>query len=257
MEIAIPSGRRLGDQVIEVEHLSKGFGDRLLIEDLSFTLPPAGIVGIIGPNGAGKSTLFKMLAGREQPDSGSIKIGETVDLSYVDQDRDDLNPVATVYQEITDGAEVLEVGGREIHGRAYVSSFNFKGTDHGKRVGDLSGGERNRVHLAKLLKSGGNLLLLDEPTNDLDMDTLRALEAGLESFPGCAVIISHDRWFLDRVATHVLEFEGDSQVRWFEGNFSEYEAPQERTRRQRRPAPPHQVQEARLNQSAKRLERGA
>jgi len=223
LEIAIPSGRRLGDQVIEVEPLSKGFGDRLLIEDLSFTLPPAGIVGIIGPNGAGKSTLFKMLAGREQPDSGSIKIGETVDLSYVDQDRDDLNPVATVYQEITDGAEVLEVGGREIHGRAYVSSFNFKGTDHGKRVGDLSGGERNRVHLAKLLKSGGNLLLLDEPTNDLDMDTLRALEAGLESFPGCAVIISHDRWFLDRVATHVLEFEGDSQVRWFEGNFSEYE----------------------------------
>ena len=223
LEIAIPSGRRLGDQVIEVEHLSKGFGDRLLIEDLSFTLPPAGIVGIIGPNGAGKSTLFKMLAGREQPDSGSIKIGDTVDLSYVDQDRDDLDPDATVFEEITGGAEVLEVGGREIHGRAYVSSFNFKGTDHGKRVGDLSGGERNRVHLAKLLKSGGNVLLLDEPTNDLDMDTLRALEAGLESFPGCAVIISHDRWFLDRVATHVLAFEGDSQVRWFEGNFSEYE----------------------------------
>ena len=223
LEIAIPSGRRLGDQVIEVEHLSKGFGDRLLIEDLSFTLPPAGIVGIIGPNGAGKSTLFKMLAGREEPDSGSIKIGETVDLSYVDQDRDDLDPDATVYEEITGGAEVLEVGGREIHGRAYVSSFNFKGTDHGKRVGDLSGGERNRVHLAKLLKSGGNVLLLDEPTNDLDMDTLRALEAGLESFPGCAVIISHDRWFLDRIATHVLAFEGDSQVRWFEGNFSEYE----------------------------------
>ena len=223
LEIAIPSGRRLGDQVIEVEHLSKGFGDRLLIEDLSFTLPPAGIVGIIGPNGAGKSTLFKMLAGREEPDSGSIKIGETVDLSYVDQDRDDLDPDATVYEEITGGAEVLEVGGREIHGRAYVSSFNFKGTDHGKRVGDLSGGERNRVHLAKLLKSGGNVLLLDEPTNDLDMDTLRALEAGLESFPGCAVIISHDRWFLDRIATHVLAFVGDSQVRWFEGNFSEYE----------------------------------
>jgi len=164
-----------------------------------------------------------MLAGREQPDSGSIKIGDTVDLSYVDQDRDDLDPDATVFEEITGGAEVLEVGGREIHGRAYVSSFNFKGTDHGKRVGDLSGGERNRVHLAKLLKSGGNVLLLDEPTNDLDMDTLRALEAGLESFPGCAVIISHDRWFLDRVATHVLAFEGDSQVRWFEGNFSEYE----------------------------------
>ncbi len=223
LEIAIPAGRRLGDQVIEVEGLRKGFGDRLLIEDLSFSLPPAGIVGIIGPNGAGKSTLFKMLAGREQPDAGSIKIGDTVDLSYVDQDRDDLDPDATVYDEITGGAEVLDVGGREIHGRAYVSSFNFKGTDHGKRVGDLSGGERNRVHLAKL-KSGGNVLLLDEPTNDLDVDTLRALEAGLESFPGCAVVISHDRWFLDRVATHVLAFEGDSQVRWFEGNFSdEYE----------------------------------
>ena len=223
LQITIPAGRRLGDQVIEVENLRKGFGDRLLIDDLSFTLPPAGIVGIIGPNGAGKSTLFKMLAGREEADSGSIKIGDTVDLSYVDQDRDDLDPDATVYDEITGGGEVLEVGGREIHGRAYVSSFNFKGTDHGKRVGDLSGGERNRVHLAKLLKSGGNVLLLDEPTNDLDVDTLRALEAGLESFPGCAVVISHDRWFLDRIATHVLAFEGDSQVRWFEGNFSEYE----------------------------------
>jgi energy-dependent translational throttle protein EttA len=223
LQITIPAGRRLGDQVIEVEGLSKGFGDRLLIDDLSFSLPPAGIVGIIGPNGAGKSTLFKMLAGREQPDSGSIKIGDTVDLAYVDQDRDDLEPDATVYDEITGGGEVLEVGGREIHGRAYVSSFNFKGTDHGKRVGDLSGGERNRVHLAKLLKSGGNVLLLDEPTNDLDVDTLRALEDGLESFPGCAVVISHDRWFLDRIATHVLAFEGDSQVRWFEGNFSEYE----------------------------------
>lgn len=223
LQITIPAGRRLGDQVIEVENLRKGFGDKLLIDDLSFTLPPAGIVGIIGPNGAGKSTLFKMLAGREDSDSGSIKIGETVDLSYVDQDRDDLDPDATVYDEITGGGEVLEVGGREIHGRAYVSSFNFKGTDHGKRVGDLSGGERNRVHLAKLLKSGGNVLLLDEPTNDLDVDTLRALEAGLESFPGCAVVISHDRWFLDRIATHVLAFEGDSQVRWFEGNFSEYE----------------------------------
>jgi ATP-binding cassette ChvD family protein len=223
LEISIPPGRRLGDQVIEVQHLRKGFGDRLLIDDLSFSLPPAGIVGIIGPNGAGKTTLFKMLAGREQPDSGTITIGETVDLSYVDQDRDDLDPDATVYDEITGGADHLVVGGREIHGRAYVSSFNFKGTDHGKRVGDLSGGERNRVHLAKLLKSGGNVLLLDEPTNDLDVDTLRALEAGLESFPGCAVVISHDRWFLDRIATHVLAFEGDSEVRWFEGNFSEYE----------------------------------
>ena len=223
LEITIPPGQRLGDKVIEVSGLRKGFGDRLLIEDLSFSLPPAGIVGIIGPNGAGKTTLFKMLAGREQPDAGSIDLGDSVDLSYVDQDRDDLDPDATVFEEITGGAEVLDVGGREIHGRAYVSSFNFKGTDHGKRVGDLSGGERNRVHLAKLLKSGGNVLLLDEPTNDLDVDTLRALEAGLESFPGCAVVISHDRWFLDRIATHVLAVEGDSQVRWFEGNFSEYE----------------------------------
>ncbi len=223
LEIAIPPGRRLGDDVIVVEHLSKGFGDTLLIEDLSFSLPPAGIVGIIGPNGAGKTTLFKMLAGREEPDAGSIKIGGTVDLSYVDQDRDQLDPDATVYDEITGGVDHLEVGGREIHGRAYVSSFNFKGTDHGKRVGDLSGGERNRVHLAKLLKAGGNVLLLDEPTNDLDVDTLRALESGLESFPGCAVVISHDRWFLDRIATHVLAFEGESQVRWFEGNFTEYE----------------------------------
>ncbi len=223
LEIAIPPGRRLGDSVITVEHIRKAYGDRLLIEDLSFSLPPAGIVGIIGPNGAGKTTLFKMLAGREAPDAGSITIGDTVDLSYVDQDRDDLDPDATVYDEVTGGVDHLEVGGREIHGRAYVSSFNFKGTDHGKRVGDLSGGERNRLHLAKLLKSGGNVLLLDEPTNDLDVDTLRALEAGLESFPGCAVVISHDRWFLDRIATHVLAFEGDSQVRWFEGNFTEYE----------------------------------
>jgi ATP-binding cassette ChvD family protein len=246
LQITIPAGRRLGDQVIEVKNLSKGFGDRLLIDDLSFSLPPAGIVGIIGPNGAGKSTLFKMLAGREQPDSGEIKIGDTVDLSYVDQDRDDLNPDATVYDEITGGGEVLDVGGREIHGRAYVSSFNFKGTDHGKRVGDLSGGERNRVHLAKLLKSGGNVLLLDEPTNDLDVDTLRALEDGLESFPGCAVVISHDRWFLDRVATHVLAFEGDSQVRWFEGNFSEYE---ERRRQElgAAAATPHRIKYKKLS----------
>jgi len=223
LEIAIPPGPRLGDTVIRVEGLRKGFGDRLLIEDLSFSLPPAGIVGIIGPNGAGKTTLFKMLAGAEAPDAGSIEIGSTVEMSYVDQDRDDLDADATVYDEITGGIDHLKVGNREIHGRAYVSSFNFKGTDQQKRVGDLSGGERNRVHLAKLLKSGGNLLLLDEPTNDLDVDTLRALEAGLDSFPGCAVVISHDRWFLDRIATHVLAFEGDSQVRWFEGNFSEYE----------------------------------
>jgi sulfate-transporting ATPase len=223
LEIAIPPGNRLGDTVIEVEHIRKGFGDRLLIEDLSFTLPPAGIVGIIGPNGAGKTTLFRMLTGHEGADAGSIKIGDTVQLSYVDQSRDDLDADATAYEEITGGVDNLKIGNREVHGRAYVASFNFKGTDQQKRVGDLSGGERNRVHLAKLLKSGGNVLLLDEPTNDLDVDTLRALEAGLESFPGCAVVISHDRWFLDRIATHVLAFEGDSQVRWFEGNFSEYE----------------------------------
>ncbi len=209
--------------MIEVDGLRKGFGDRLLIEDLSFSLPRAGIVGIIGPNGAGKTTLFKMITGSEKPDAGSITIGDTVELSYVDQDRDSLVADNTVYQEITGGVDHLKVGNREIHGRAYVASFNFKGADQQKRVGDLSGGERNRVHLAKLLKSGGNVLLLDEPTNDLDVDTLRALEAGLDSFPGCAVVISHDRWFLDRIATHVLAFEGDSQVRWFEGNFTEYE----------------------------------
>ena len=224
LEIAIPAGQRLGDTVVEVANLSKGYGDRLLIEDLSFSLPRAGIVGIIGPNGAGKTTLFRMITGQEQPDSGSIVVGDTVQLSYVDQGRDALDPDATVYQEITGGADVLKIGGREVHGRAYVASFNFKGSDQQKRVGDLSGGERNRVHLAKLLKNAGNVLLLDEPTNDLDVDTLRALESGLESFPGCAVVISHDRWFLDRIATHVLAFEGDSQVRWFEGNFSDYEA---------------------------------
>ena len=223
LEISIPPGPRLGDTVIEVDGLRKAFGDKLLIEDFSFSLPPAGIVGIIGPNGAGKTTLFKMLTGMEQPDSGAIKIGDTVQLAYVDQSRDNLDPEKTVYEEITDGVEHMKVGNREIHGRAYVASFNFKGADQQKLVGKLSGGERNRVHLAKVLKSGGNVLLLDEPTNDLDVDTLRALESGLESFPGCAVVISHDRWFLDRVATHVMAFEGDSQVRWFEGNFSEYE----------------------------------
>ena len=224
LEIAIPAGPRLGDTVIKVENLRKGFGDRLLIEDLTFSFPPAGIVGIIGPNGAGKTTLFRMLTGQEAPTSGNITVGDTVVLSYVDQSRDSLNDDATVYEEITGGVEHMKVGGREIHGRAYVASFNFKGSDQQKRVGDLSGGERNRVHLAKLLKRGGNVLLLDEPTNDLDVDTLRALEDALESFPGCAVVISHDRWFLDRIATHVLAFEGDSQVRWFEGNFSEYES---------------------------------
>jgi ATP-binding cassette ChvD family protein len=224
LEIAIPPGPRLGDTVIDVKDLRKGYGDRLLIEDLTLSLPRSGIVGIIGPNGAGKTTLFRMLVGQEAPDAGSVTIGETVRMSYVDQSRDSLRPDRTVFQEITDGVEVVKVGNREIPARAYVSSFNFRGTDHQKLVGSLSGGERNRVHLAKLLQSGGNVLLLDEPTNDLDVDTLRALEAGLESFPGCVVVISHDRWFLDRIATHILAFEGDSQVRWFEGNVSDYEA---------------------------------
>jgi sulfate-transporting ATPase len=224
LEIAIPPGPRLGDTVIEVRGLRKGYSDRLLIEDLAFSLPRAGIVGIIGPNGAGKTTLFRMLVGQEPPDAGSIQVGETVQLGYVDQGRDDLRADRTVFQEITDGVEIVRVGAREIPARAYVSSFNFRGTDQQKLVGTLSGGERNRVHLAKLLQSGGNVLLLDEPTNDLDVDTLRALEAGLESFPGCVVVISHDRWFLDRIATHILAFEGDSQVRWFEGNVSDYEA---------------------------------
>ena len=224
LEIAIPPGPRLGDVVIEIKNLSKGYGDRLLIEDLTFNLPPAGIVGIIGANGAGKTTLFRMITGQESPDSGTVTVGDTVSLSYVDQSRDTLNADASVYEEITAGVEVMKVGNREINGRAYVASFNFKGSDQQKRVGDLSGGERNRVHLAKLLKNAGNVLLLDEPTNDLDIDTLRALETSLESFPGCVVVISHDRWFLDRIATHVLAFEGDSQVRWFEGNFTDYEA---------------------------------
>ncbi|MBI3745112.1 MAG: energy-dependent translational throttle protein EttA [Chloroflexi bacterium] len=223
IEIAIPPGPRLGDRVVEVEDLRKGYGDRLLIEDLTFSLPRAGIVGIIGPNGAGKTTLFRMLVGQEAPDAGSITLGDTVQLAYVDQSRDDLAADRTVFQEITQGAEVITVGKRELPARAYVSSFNFRGSDQQKLVGTLSGGERNRVHLAKLLQAGGNVLLLDEPTNDLDVDTLRALEAGLESFPGCVVVISHDRWFLDRIATHILAFEGDSQVRFFEGNLSDYE----------------------------------
>ena len=223
LEIAIPPGPRLGDSVIEVKDLRKAFGDKLLIDDLTFSMPKAGIVGIIGANGAGKTTLFRMIVGQEAPDTGSITIGDTVQLSYVDQSRDDLQADRTVFEEITGGDEIIKVGSRELPARAYVSSFNFRGTDQQKPVGKLSGGERNRVHLAKLLRSGGNVLLLDEPTNDLDVDTLRALEAGLESFPGCVVVISHDRWFLDRIATHVLAFEGDSVVRWFEGNFTEYE----------------------------------
>ena len=236
LQIQIPANRRLGDLVVEVHHLRKGFGDRLLIEDLSFSLPPAGIVGVIGGNGAGKTTLFRMLVAAHQgisdpatnPDGGEIRIGPTVDLGYVDQSRHTLEADRSVYQEITDDREFIEVGNREVNGRAYVASFNFRGADQQKKVGDLSGGERNRVHLAKVLRAGANVLLLDEPTNDLDVDTLRALESGLDAFAGCAVIISHDRWFLDRVATHVLAFEGDSAVCWFEGNFSEYEAARRR-----------------------------
>ena len=229
LEMEIPVVSRLGDVVIEAEAVSKGFGEKLLIDDLSFSLPPAGIVGVIGANGAGKTTLFKMIiaaaeerdGGDDAPDAGSLRIGPTVQLGYVDQNRT-LDPDKTVYEEITGGADELEVGGRQIHGRAYVASFNFRGSDQQKLVGALSGGERNRVHLAKVLKEGANVLLLDEPTNDLDVDTLRALEDALEAYAGCAVIVSHDRWFLDRVATHMLAFEGDSQVRWFEGNFTDY-----------------------------------
>jgi sulfate-transporting ATPase len=223
VQIHIPGGDRLGSVVLEADGLRKGFGDRLLIEDLSFSLPPAGIVGVIGANGAGKTTLFRMIVGQEQPDAGLLKLGETVDLAYVDQSRDALDPEQNVWEAISGGADQISVGDRQVASRAYVAGFNFKGSDQQRKVGVLSGGERNRVHLAKLLRTGGNLLLLDEPTNDLDVDTLRALEEALLSFPGCAVIISHDRWFLDRVATHVLAFEGDSQVTWFEGNFEAYE----------------------------------
>jgi ATP-binding cassette ChvD family protein len=223
VQIHIPAGQRLGDVVVETEGLRKGFGDRLLIEDLSFSLPRGGIVGVIGPNGAGKTTLFRMITGQEEPDAGTLRVGDTVDLSYVDQSRDALDDDNSVWQEISGGEDQLKVGERWMNSRQYCASFNFKGSDQSKKVGKLSGGERNRLHLAKLLRTGGNLLLLDEPTNDLDVDTLRALEEALLSFAGCAVIISHDRWFLDRVATHVLAFEGDSQVTWFEGNFEAYE----------------------------------
>jgi ATP-binding cassette ChvD family protein len=224
VEIHIPAGPRLGDVVVEADGVSKGFGDRLLVEDMTFSLPPGGIVGVIGPNGAGKTTLFRMIAGEERPDAGELRVGETVEAAYVDQSRGGLEPAKTVWQEISGGHDTLALGSREVNSRQYVSWFNFKGSDQQKRVGDLSGGERNRVHLAKLLRSGGNLLLLDEPTNDLDVDTLRALEDALLDFAGCAAVISHDRWFLDRVATHILAFEGDSQVTWFEGSFEEYEA---------------------------------
>ena len=222
VEIHIPPGPRLGDLVLETEHVQKGYGDRLLVEDLTFSLPPAGIVGVIGPNGAGKTTLFRMIAGQEAPDAGALTLGDTVQLAYVDQARADLDPAGTVWKEISGGLDTIELGKREVNSRQYVSWFNFRGSDQQKRIGDLSGGERNRVHLAKLLRSGGNVLLLDEPTNDLDVDTLRALEEALLDFAGCAVVITHDRWFLDRVATHILAFEGDSQTTWFEGTWGEY-----------------------------------
>jgi len=227
-QIIIPSGPRLGDLVVEATDLSKGFGDQLLIENLSFKLPAGGIVGVIGPNGAGKTTLFRMLTGQEKPDSGDLRIGGTVEMGYVDQSRDALEGDKTVWEEVSGGADVIELGKKQMHSRAYVGAFNFKGGDQQKKVGQLSGGERNRVHLAKMLKSGANLLLLDEPTNDLDVETLRALEEGLEDFAGCAVIISHDRWFLDRIATHMLAFEGDSQTVWFEGNYEDYEVDRKR-----------------------------
>ena len=227
-EIYIPPGPRLGDLVIEAKGLKKGYGERLLFDDLSFNLPPGGIVGIIGPNGAGKSTLFRIVTGQEEPDGGELRIGPTVQLAYVDQSRDSLDDGKTVWEEISDGQDIITVGNFEMPSRAYVGHFNFKGSDQQKRVGDLSGGERNWVHLAKLLRSGGNVLLLDEPTNDLDVETLRALEEALLAFPGCAVVISHDRWFLDLIATHILAFEGDSKVTWFEGNFADYEEDKKR-----------------------------
>jgi ATPase subunit of ABC transporter with duplicated ATPase domains len=225
LEISIPPGPRLGDVVVEAKGLSKAYGDKLLIDGLSFLVPPAGIVGIIGPNGAGKTTLFRMIVGQERPDAGSLRLGETVALSYVDQSRETLDGERTVFEEISDGGrELLMMGKREVNARAYASAFNFRGADQQKKVRDLSGGERNRLHLAKLLKSGGNLLLLDEPTNDLDVDTLRALEEAILDFAGCVMVISHDRWFLDRIATHIMAFEGDSEVVWFEGNYQDYEA---------------------------------
>jgi ATPase subunit of ABC transporter with duplicated ATPase domains len=222
-QILIPNGERLGGKVIDVQGIKKAMGDKLLIENLSFTLPPGGIVGVIGPNGAGKSTLFRMLTGQEKPDEGTVTLGDTVQLSYVDQSRDALDPAKTVWEEISEGLEVIRLGDAEMNSRAYCGAFNFKGSDQQKKVGLLSGGERNRVHMAKLLRSGGNVLLLDEPTNDLDVETLQALESAIDDFAGCAVIISHDRFFLDRLCTHILAFEGDAHVEWFEGNFEAYE----------------------------------
>ncbi len=245
VEIAIPPGPRLGGVVVEVEHLRKAYGDRLLIDDLSFALPPGGIVGVIGANGAGKTTLFRLIVGQEQPDAGRLRVGETVQLAYVDQSRETLAPEKTVWEEISEGADRIKIGQRELASRAYVASFGFKGTDQQKRVGTLSGGERNRLHLAKLLKRGGNLLLLDEPTNDLDVDTLRALEEALVGFSGCVVVISHDRWFLNRIATHILAFEGDSSVVWFEGGYDDYEADYHR-RRGIEAEQPHRIRFKRL-----------
>ena len=245
-EIYIPPGPRLGDVVLEVENLKKGFGDRLLIDDLSFQLPPGGIVGVIGPNGAGKSTFFRMITGEEQPDSGSVRVGDTVQLAYVDQSRDSLNDDKTVWEEISDGLDMIKVGNYETSSRAYVGRFNFKGQDQQSKIGLLSGGERNRVHLAKMLKSGGNLLLLDEPTNDLDVETLRALEEALLEFPGSAIVISHDRWFLDRICTHILAFEGDSEVVWFPGNYADYEEDRKR-RLGSDAANPHRIKYKRLD----------
>jgi ATPase subunit of ABC transporter with duplicated ATPase domains len=250
MQIYIPPGPRLGDRVIEAENLSKAYGDRLLFENLSFRLPPGGIVGVIGPNGAGKTTLFRMIIGAETPDTGSLHIGDTVQLAYVDQSRDALNPEKldpekTVWEAVSGGEDTIELGGVRIKSRAYVARFNFTGADQQKKVGMLSGGERNRVHTARMLKEGGNVLLLDEPTNDLDVNTLRALEAALENFAGCAVVISHDRWFLDRIATHILAFEGDSRAVWMEGNYSEYE--KDRRRRLGAEAErPHRIKYRRL-----------
>jgi len=223
LEIYIPSGQRLGNIVIQCENVKKGFGDTLLVDDLTFALPPGGMIGVVGPNGAGKTTLFRMITGQQEPDAGSIRIGDTVKLAYVDQSRDVLDPDKTVFEMISGGRENITLGTREMNARAYVSRFNFSGSDQQKKVNAISGGERNRVHLARMLKEGANVLLLDEPTNDLDVNTMRALEEGLENFAGCAVVISHDRWFLDRIATHILAFEGDSKAVWFEGNYSEYE----------------------------------
>ncbi len=227
-QIVLPPGPRLGDLVIEAQHVAKVFGDRLLVENLDFRLPPGGIVGVIGPNGAGKTTLFRMITGQEEPDGGAFRLGETVKLGYVDQSRDTLGAANTVWQEISGGQDEIDLGRRKMASRAYCALFNFRGADQQKKVGQLSGGERNRVHIAKMLKTGANVLLLDEPTNDLDVDTLRALEEALLDYPGCAVVITHDRWFLDRVATHILAFEGDSQVVWFEGNYADYESDRRR-----------------------------